>query len=120
MFSMLPVKDINAVRCACEENGVEFGNTYMTQLEESNGVTGFCIYDILEAAVIIRLINVPDNETLIMTDTMLRAVMNRAELMGCKTAVLSESLGGLLEQLIKKRGFKETMDIESFLHSCGH
>ncbi len=120
MFYMLPVNDINAVRRTCEENGIEFGNTYMTQLEESKGVTGFSIYDIFKDTVIIRLIDVPDDETLIMTDTMLRAVMNRAELMGCKTAVLSESLGGLLEQLIKKRGFKENMDIESFLHSCGH
>lgn len=120
MFSMLPIKDIDEVRRVCKENNIEFLNTYATELIERNERTGLCIYDIAGDIVKIRFISLEDDKTLIMTDTMLRAVLNRAELAGCKTAVFDEGLKELLEKLKEKRGFKDETDINSLLHSCKH
>lgn len=119
MFSMLPVKELKTVMDTCRENGLEMGCTYMTELVEEGERTGFCIYDMTEEnKVLVRFIKVPDDDTLIMTDTMLRAVMNRAEYAGCTALIFDESLSELLNKLKAVRGYDDETDIDSFLHTC--
>lgn len=116
---MLPVRELKTVMDTCRANGLEMGCTYMTELVEEGERTGFCIYDMLDDNKIkVRFIKLPDDDTLTMTDTMLRAVMNRAEYAGCDKLIFDESLSELLNTLKEAKGYEDETDINTFLHTC--